>query len=55
MCQQEDKWDVLMNEQLKKREDMVKWTDAIRQAERENQEAYEKDLRKDAEDCRCGD
>ncbi|KAG9186579.1 hypothetical protein G6011_09687 [Alternaria panax] len=47
MCQQEDAWDVLINEQLKKRDDVVKWTDAIRLSERENQEAYEHDLRKD--------
>ncbi|KAL1792064.1 hypothetical protein ACET3X_009815 [Alternaria dauci] len=47
ICQQEEKWDVLVNEQLKNREDTVKWTDAIRQSQRENQEAYEKDLRKD--------
>jgi hypothetical protein len=49
ICQQEDAWDVLVNEQLKKREDTVKWTDAIRLSERENQEAYEKDLRRDRE------
>lgn len=40
---------MLVNEQLKKREDTVKWTDAIRLSERENQEAYEKDLRRDRE------
>ncbi|CAG5156965.1 uncharacterized protein ALTATR162_LOCUS4758 [Alternaria atra] len=49
ICQQEDAWDVLVSEQLKKREDTVKWTDAIRLSERENQEAYEKDLRRDRE------
>jgi hypothetical protein len=47
ICQQEDKWDVLMNEQLKKREDTVRWTDAVRLSQSENQEAYEKDLKKD--------
>ena len=49
MCQQEDRWDALMNEQLEKPGDTVKWIDAIQQAERENQEAYEKSLRKDRE------
>ncbi|KAJ6270962.1 hypothetical protein PSV08DRAFT_300228, partial [Bipolaris maydis] len=33
----------------KTREDDVKWTDAIRQSERLNQEAYQKDMRKDRE------
>ncbi|OWY48489.1 DNA repair protein [Alternaria alternata] len=47
ICQQEDKWDVLMNEQLKKREDTVRWTDAVRLSQSENREAYEKDLKKD--------
>ncbi|CAN9158426.1 unnamed protein product [Alternaria alternata] len=47
ICRQEDKWDVLMNEQLKKREDTVRWTDAVRLSQSENQEAYEKDLKKD--------
>jgi hypothetical protein len=47
MCKQEDEWDVLMNAQLKTREDNVKWADAIELSERENQEAYEKDLLKD--------
>lgn len=36
-----------MNEQLKKREDTVRWTDAVRHSQWENQEAYEKDLKKD--------
>jgi hypothetical protein len=49
MCQQEDMWDMLINEQLKRREDTVSWTDAVWQSERENQAAYEKDLRKDKE------
>lgn len=50
MCKQEDEWDMLINAQLKEpEEDTVRWTDAIRLSERENQEAYEKDLRKDRE------
>jgi hypothetical protein len=47
MCKQEDEWDMHINSLLKTREDTVKWTDAIRLAERENQEAYERDLQKD--------
>jgi hypothetical protein len=47
MCKQEDEWDVHINSLLKKREDTVKWTDAIRLAERENQEVYERDMQKD--------
>lgn len=48
MCEQEDEWDVLIDAQLGMREDdNVKWADAIRLSERENQEAYEKDMRKD--------
>ena len=46
-CQQEDEWDNLLEEQLGKGKDTVKWTDAIRRAEIENQWAYERDLRKD--------
>jgi len=49
MCQQEDEWDMLMAAQFNAREDDVKWTDAIRFAERENQVAYERDMRKDRE------
>jgi hypothetical protein len=47
MCKQEDEWDVHINSLLKKREDTVRWTDAIRLAERENQEVYERDMQKD--------
>jgi hypothetical protein len=47
MCKDEDAWDALINTQLKKREDTVKWTDAIRLSERENYDAYEKDQQKD--------
>jgi hypothetical protein len=43
MCKQE----VHINSLLKKREDTVRWTDAIRLAERENQEVYERDMQKD--------
>lgn len=49
MCEEEDEWDALINAQLQTREDDVKWTDAIRQSERLNQEAYQKDMRKDRE------
>ncbi|EUC50174.1 hypothetical protein COCMIDRAFT_82785 [Bipolaris oryzae ATCC 44560] len=49
MCQQEDEWDTLINAQLETREDGVKWTDAIRQSERGNQEAHAKEMRKDRE------
>jgi hypothetical protein len=47
MCIQEDEWDENIKALLMKREDTVKWTDAIRLSERENQEAYEKDLQRD--------
>lgn len=47
MCQQEDEWDMLMKEQLTEQDDNVKWTDAIRLSERENQDAHERDTRKD--------
>jgi len=47
MCQQEDEWDMLMTAQLPEQEDSVKWTDAIRLSERENQDAHERDTRKD--------
>ena len=47
MCQQEDEWDMLMTAQLPEQEDNVKWTDAIRLSERENQDAHERDTRKD--------
>ncbi|EMD61415.1 hypothetical protein COCSADRAFT_39148 [Bipolaris sorokiniana ND90Pr] len=49
MCEEEDAWDALINAQLQTREDDVKWTDAIRQSEWLNQEAYKKDMRKDRE------
>ena len=47
MCKDEDVWDELINARLKKREDTVRWTDAIRLSERENYEAYERDQQKD--------
>ncbi|USP74239.1 uncharacterized protein yc1106_01513 [Curvularia clavata] len=47
ICKQEDEWDGLIDSQLEMREDNVRWIDAIRVSERENQEAYEKDMRKD--------
>jgi hypothetical protein len=47
MCKDEDVWDELINARLKKREDTVRWTDAIRLSERENYVAYEKDQQKD--------
>lgn len=49
ICKQEDEWDGLIDSQLEAREDDVKWIDAIKVSERENQEAYEKDVRKDRE------
>ncbi|KAF1946131.1 hypothetical protein EJ02DRAFT_336794 [Clathrospora elynae] len=52
ICKQEDEWDVLINAQLRRREDTVKWTDAIRLAEQENQDAYERDVQKDREIAR---
>jgi hypothetical protein len=47
ICQLEDAWDELIYAHLDKREDIVKWTDAVRLSEKENQEAYEADVRKD--------
>lgn len=47
MGKQEDEWDALVNLQLKQREDDVKWVDAIQLADRENQEAYERDMAND--------
>ena len=49
MCQHEDEWDVLINAQLKKREDTVEWVDAVHAAEKENREAYNRDIAKDRE------
>lgn len=47
ICKQEDKWDALIDAQLTERDDTVRWTDAVRIAERENHEAYERDNAKD--------
>ncbi|EDU40263.1 Complex1-LYR-1 multi-domain protein [Pyrenophora tritici-repentis] len=46
-CRQEDKWDDFLEEQLGEDKDSVKWIDAVRQAELQNQWAYERELRKD--------
>ncbi|KAK1915496.1 hypothetical protein P3342_003306 [Pyrenophora teres f. teres] len=46
-CRQEDKWDDLLEEQLGEDQDTVKWIDVVRQAEMQNQWAYERELRKD--------
>ena len=45
----EDEWDALNNAQLGCREDSVKWVDAIQQADRENQGAYDRDVANDKE------
>ncbi len=47
MAKQEDEWDELIAAQLWKREDTVRWTDAVHEAERKNSELYEKELAKD--------
>ena len=49
LAKQEDHWDMLMTAQLWQREDKVKWTDAVREAERENVTLYEEELAKDRE------
>ncbi|KAF2131593.1 hypothetical protein P153DRAFT_394911 [Dothidotthia symphoricarpi CBS 119687] len=49
MGRHEDEWDELINEQLEGREDNVKWVDAIQLSDRENQEAYDKDMANDKE------
>lgn len=47
MCEQEDKWDALINEQLTEREDGVSWTEAVRLSLKLNHETHEKDSAKD--------
>jgi len=51
MAQQEDEWDVLVNthagRNVDAEDEKVRWVDAIKMSERENQVAYEKDLAKD--------
>lgn len=51
MAQQEDEWDVLVNlragRNVDAEDENVRWVDAIKMSERENQAAYEKDLAKD--------
>lgn len=49
ICKQEDEWDDLLAAQLMTREDRVKWVDAVRLAEKENQGAYDRDVAKDRE------
>lgn len=49
LAKQEDYWDMLITAQLWQREDKVKWTDAVREAERENVTLYEEELAKDRE------
>lgn len=45
----EDEWDVLMAAQLRHREDRAMWTDAIHEADRQNQALYDEDIAKDKE------
>lgn len=52
LAKQEDEWDVLMMAQLKLREDRVKWTDAVYEAERQNVVTYEEELARDRETAR---
>lgn len=49
ISRQEDDWDALISVQLNKREDNVRWIDAVREAEQENQVAYDRDVAKDKE------
>ncbi|KAF1841154.1 uncharacterized protein K460DRAFT_322075 [Cucurbitaria berberidis CBS 394.84] len=49
LCKQEDGWDEHMTAQLMKREDKVKWVEAIHLSEKENQEAYDRNVDKDRE------
>ncbi|KAJ4311908.1 hypothetical protein N0V94_007711 [Neodidymelliopsis sp. IMI 364377] len=49
LARQEDEWDNLMTAQLKLREDRIKWTDAVFEAERHNQALYEEDVARDKE------
>ncbi|KAF2632246.1 hypothetical protein BU25DRAFT_331967 [Macroventuria anomochaeta] len=49
LAKQEDEWDMLMVAQLGRREDRIKWTDAVNEAEKQNVATYEEELAKDRE------
>lgn len=49
MCQHEDEWDDLIDEQLKEPRDSVKWTRAVHRAIQENFEKHHADNLKDKE------
>lgn len=49
MCEQENQWDALINQQFRAREDRTTWTEAVQLAQRENLKAYEKDTARDRE------
>jgi hypothetical protein len=49
LARQEDEWDTLMTAHLKLREDRIKWTDAVFEAERHNQALYDEDVARDKE------
>ena len=49
LAKQEDEWDTLMTAQLRKREDNIKWTDVVHEAEKQNGAIYEEELAKDKE------
>ncbi|KAL6706786.1 hypothetical protein ACN47E_005122 [Coniothyrium glycines] len=47
MCRHEDQWDALIDSLLPAHGDNISWTDAVRLAQKENQDAYERDVAKD--------
>lgn len=53
MAKHEDEWDALVNLNARRRvdrdDDDVRWVDAVRLSEQENQAAYERDLAKEKE------
>jgi hypothetical protein len=48
LAEQEDQWDELVLPQLRRREDQIKWADAMHEAERLNGAEYETELAMDA-------
>ncbi|KAF1930819.1 uncharacterized protein M421DRAFT_57499 [Didymella exigua CBS 183.55] len=48
LAKQEDEWDELVLPQLRRREDEIRWADAMHEAERQNGVIYEAELVKDA-------
>jgi len=49
LCQQEEEWDALINEQLQEPEDTVKWADAVQLAIQENVASHQAENAKDKE------